>query len=169
MKHEKEIHFLTQLIHAHGLGRARVLQLIDRYGSAEEALKAGLDQSQKTLFGKWEISSAWERDLEEAEKAGVRLISYQNKIYPSQLLKIPDFPLLLYVKGALPEESPCLALIGTRNATLYGKQTAHKLAKEVAEWGVWVVERPGKGNRYSGSFRSFGGKWQNDCSHRLRP
>jgi DNA processing protein len=142
---EKEIIFLIQLLHARGLGGKPIRELINHYGSAEATLAAGLDRTQQTLFDRWEIAPHWHSDLEEIKKNNIHLISYRDPAYPKQLLKIPDFPLLLYVKGTLPQTSACLALIGTRNATLYGQQMAQKLAREVAQAGVWVISGLARG------------------------
>ncbi len=144
-KNPKELFYLNQLLHAKGLGRARICQLIGQYGSAEGVIETGLDRKLGVLFGKWVVDHKCEQDLEEAEKAGVKLVSYSQATYPKKLLTISDYPLLLYVKGSLPSEDPCLALIGTRNASLYGKQAAQKLAKELAGAGAWIISGLARG------------------------
>ena len=142
---DKENLYLNQLLHTKGLGRMRISQLISQYGSAEGVIASGLDRDKRVLFDKWVVSPDWEKDLEEVEKSGVQLVSYSQDAYPINLLNISDFPLLLYVKGSLPAKNPCLALIGTRNATLYGKQAAQKLGKELAGVGVWIVSGLARG------------------------
>ena len=142
---DEEIFYLNQLLHARGLGRKGIWQLIVQYGSAKGVIEAGFSKEKRILFSKWEMNDRWEEDLEKAERAGVQLVSYQHTAYPINLLNTPDYPLLLYVKGTLPKENPCLALIGTRNATLYGKQSAQKIAKELAGAGVWVVSGLARG------------------------
>jgi DNA processing protein len=133
------------LLHARGLGRTKVWNLIEQFGSAEKVLQQGRNGQTRLLFGKWEISN-WEQDLELAEKEGVRLVTYQEKEYPKDLLDIPDFPLLLYVKGEWKGSvSRQVAIIGTRNATLYGKQMASKIAKTVAMAGVCVISGLARG------------------------
>jgi DNA processing protein len=136
---------LMILNHAKGIGRNKILTLIDMYGSAEKVVEAGFDRQKRLLFQKWTVGN-WENDVEEAEKEGVELISYQDPAYPKNLLNIPDFPLLLYVKGTLlPTDCQSVALIGTRNATLYGKQMAEKMASEVAQAGICVVSGLARG------------------------
>ena len=136
---------LLTLLHTRGLGRAKIWKLIECYGSAEEVLKVGLDAQKKVLFNKWEVQN-WEEDLERAEKEKIHLITYQDSRYPKNLLQIPDFPLLLYVKGELISgDNKSLALIGTRNATLYGKQMAEKIAKELVGAGIEVVSGLARG------------------------
>ena len=144
--YSRETFCLHQLLHAPGLRKSQILQLISQYGSAEGIIQSGLNPQNGTLFNTWKIEgSGWEKDLEEVEKGCINLVSYRDEAYPPDLLNIPDFPLLLYVKGSLPERSPCVALIGTRNATLYGKQSAERLSKELAEAGVWIISGLARG------------------------
>ncbi len=136
---------LLQLLHGSGLGRATLWKLIQDFGSPEEVLSRGWNPTKELLFDKWKIGPQWEEDLEEVEKRGVKLISYSDENYPKNLLKIPDFPLLLYVKGSLDRIDPAIALIGTRTATLYGKQLAEKTGEELAASGVTVVSGLARG------------------------
>ena len=59
----------------------------------------------------------------------------------SYLLKNTDaFPLVLYYKGEISLlNSPCLAVVGTRRATKYGKDITKKLVNEIAYSGVTIV------------------------------
>lgn len=136
---------LLVLLHTRGLGRARIWKLIEQFGSAERVIEEGWDRQKRLLFGKWEVLQ-WEKDLEAVESAGVKLIDYEDPLYPKNLLTIPDFPLLLYVKGDLvTTDSHSIALIGTRNATLYGKQLCEAFAREMGRAGVCVVSGLARG------------------------
>jgi len=141
-----KIHSLLILLHCQGLGRATIRKLLDQFGSPEKILEQGWNRQNNLLFDKWQITHNWEIDFEMAEKAGVGLISYCDASFPINLRSLPDSPLLLYVKGKLTPPAACnLAIIGTRNATLYGKQTAEKIAQDIAASGVCVVSGLARG------------------------
>ncbi len=60
--------------------------------------------------------------------------------YPELLKTIVDPPHVLYVQGNLELlHSSCVAMVGSRAATAYGKRAAFTLARDLAEAGVTVV------------------------------
>lgn len=136
--------FLLTLLHGRGVGRMQVKKWMAQFGTVEKVIEAGWDPIRRTLFDKWEVGN-WEKDLEIANKEGVGIISYLDTDYPKNLLQIPDHPILLYIKGKLPSDSPSLSIIGTRNATLYGKQAAENIACTVARAGVCVISGLARG------------------------
>lgn len=80
-----------------------------------------------------------------AEK-GIRFITHLDPDYPSRLLSMYDFPAALYVKGDLPkEDEPAAAIIGARECSAYGRQTAEHMAKELAEAGVTIISGLARG------------------------
>lgn len=90
------------------------------------------------------------RDLDWVERnkdlQNVRTIYYTDKDYPQRLLDIPDMPLGLYVKGALPDDDmPSVAMVGARDATPYGIQAAEYFSKELASSGVSIVSGLARG------------------------
>ena len=51
-----------------------------------------------------------------------------------------------YVKGDLPkEDEPAAAIIGARECSAYGRQTAERMAKELAEAGVTIISGLARG------------------------
>lgn len=73
------------------------------------------------------------------KKKGI-LFTYPGRIdYPKRLNQIYDAPQILYYKGHLPDESPSVAIVGTRNCSVYGRQMAFMLGKELAGAGVQVI------------------------------
>ncbi len=82
---------------------------------------------------------AWEREIERAAKMNVRIVALGDADYPPQLLEIASPPLALYVVGDVAVLSrPGVALVGTRSATSYGRETSERLAFGLAQRG-WVV------------------------------
>ncbi len=71
----------------------------------------------------------------------VFLLPYDSPNYPKRLLRIPDFPILLYGRGQLPiiDQEVTIATVGTRRYTDYGKQNAYVISRDMARAGAVVV------------------------------
>lgn len=68
------------------------------------------------------------------------IIKITGKEYPELLKKIYDPPEELYIKGDVTLlGGKCLAIVGTRKATDYGKRIARELAKGLAQSGFTIV------------------------------
>ena len=67
-------------------------------------------------------------------------IEETDNLYPKQLLKIKKHPQKLYVAGNLKIlNNKCIAIVGTRDSTEYGKYYAKEFAKEISRLGITVV------------------------------
>jgi len=75
-----------------------------------------------------------EKEVEFIKKFQIKVLFYLDKNYPERLRNCPDSPLLLYVKGNVNfNQSKIISIVGTRNATQYGKDITEKLISELAE------------------------------------
>jgi DNA processing protein len=80
-------------------------------------------------------------------RAGVGVTSVRDAAYPSVLRSGPEAPGVLFWSGDLSliagvVEAPArrrVAIVGTRNATPYGRQIARSLGKSLSEHGIHVV------------------------------
>ncbi len=67
-------------------------------------------------------------------------ISHSDKTYPALLKEIPDAPSSIYVMGSLaPSDALAVAIVGTRKATVQGKQLARSIASKLAARGIVIV------------------------------
>jgi len=67
-------------------------------------------------------------------------ITINDPEYPELLKTIENPPRELYYRGNLSIcDNPCLAIVGSRKATPYGRWAAYNIAKRVSEHGVTVV------------------------------
>lgn len=79
------------------------------------------------------------------EKLSARFVGRDDTAFPAVRLGVlgDDTPLGLFLRGSLDLSealaAPCVALVGTRNATDYGKRTAFALAEELAGRGVTII------------------------------
>ncbi len=76
----------------------------------------------------------------ELQKYGVKVISAKDKEYPKSLLEIDDYPICLYYKGDISLlKEKCIAIIGTRKPTFYGRDVTSLFAKELCRAGMVTV------------------------------
>ncbi|MBG8556223.1 DNA-processing protein DprA [Hymenobacter guriensis] len=81
-----------------------------------------------------------EAAVRKAEKEGIQLLFYTSKQFPARLKQIPDAPVLLYYQGTADLNQPkTLALVGTRQATDYGREQTERLVRGVASHRPLIV------------------------------
>jgi DNA processing protein len=72
--------------------------------------------------------------------AGRRLVTWGSADYPPLLAAIPDAPLVLFVEGTADTLSlPQLAIVGSRNPTQLGRDTARQFAQHLAGAGLAIT------------------------------
>ena len=75
-----------------------------------------------------------------------RTLALGDPDYPAPLLDLKDPPKLLWFIGDLSILSaPCVAIVGTRRATMYGERVTRELAASLARAGVCVVSGMARG------------------------
>ena len=132
-----------------GVSKARRLELLRRFGSANE-----IYHTDASVLEELPELSAAEREalsdkaLEDAQKIlgqcyelGIQILTWQDAQYPERLRAIHDAPVLLYYKGRLPDFSaaPCFALVGARKASAFGMLTAKRLGYQLGQAGAIIV------------------------------
>ena len=75
------------------------------------------------------------------ERPGHLLVTRDSASYPRALAEIDDPPLALWVDGARPEllRGPQIAIVGSRNATRSGRETALRFAEYLGRSGLTVT------------------------------
>lgn len=137
---EEERDAIVRLIRSPGIGPARFFQLYDHYGSACEAL-VYFKEATRSLK---KVSLSSKRDVDEErhrhEKLGAHLITFKDPAYPPLLKKTPGFPPVLSVLGSLTVlQREMIAIVGSRNASLNGRQFVQYVGAELASLGFVVV------------------------------
>lgn len=78
---------------------------------------------------------------------GINVLCPESDTYPPRLRGIQRKPLILYVRGTLPdlEDNVCIAMVGTRHMTEYGSHAAYTLSHDMARAGAVIVSGMAKG------------------------
>ncbi|HTL51396.1 MAG TPA: DNA-processing protein DprA, partial [Planctomycetota bacterium] len=140
---------------ASGIGWRLYQKLETAFGSARAILNApqsrleavpgiGPVRSQAILDQRSMDAARRERDL--AAQQGITILDYYHPDYPLLLQQSSDPPLILYVKGTLePDDGNGLSIVGTRQCSNYGRDTARKFARELAQRNVTIVSGLARG------------------------
>lgn len=136
------------LRYTRGLGPRTWKRLLDHYGSAAQAVQHSTGWSEKKLVSSKVhsefLSRAWQELAEvehgAADTLGLNRVLYHQPEYPELLRHIPDPPLFLYTIGDLSLLSrPCVAVVGSRQASRYGQGMAESIAAQLSKAGICVV------------------------------
>lgn len=131
-----------------GIGGVTARKLLDGFGSlatafaaSDEALLAIPRLTPDMVQAMREADlDALDATLENYDAQGVRIVTWEDDDYPSNLLDARDSPYLLYVVGDFcPEDELAVAVVGSREASAGATDVAESLARELAEQGVTVV------------------------------
>lgn len=130
-----------------GLGPAKLLSLFKAYScpadifsaSKHELSSLGLDST--AIAG---IARPKQKDVEQAmawaQRPDQHIITWHSRKYPSLLREIPGAPPLFYLRGKLDVlHSPQLAMVGSRNPTPTGRDTAHAFARDLSSAGLTIT------------------------------
>jgi DNA processing protein len=137
-----------------GIGRVRLTQLENYFTSLENAWRAtsaelkqaGLDSGSIRAITSWRPKISLEAEMEKLDSYGVKVLTWHDKDYPSRLKEIYDYPPLIYVRGSLlPEDEWCLAVVGTRRATVYGRQVTEEIVADLAQNRITIVSGLARG------------------------
>ncbi len=93
-------------------------------------------------FANWGMA---EREVTLAAQRGVSIVTCEDHLYPRNLLNIYDYPPFLYVRGSLCSEEVCVAIVGSRLASVYGRYVTEKISRELALRGITVVSGLARG------------------------
>jgi len=137
------------------VGPVRVRQLLDHFGDAPSILRAskpqllqvrGIGEDTANAICGWESGVDLSGELKRIAEFGCHVLTQADAEYPELLRQIYDPPIVLYVKGTLTaQDKNAVALVGSRQTTSYGTETARKFAYQLAYIGVTVVSGGARG------------------------
>jgi DNA processing protein len=131
------------------IGPTLAKSLVSYFGDAESIFKAstgkllrvpGIGEKTISQLNFHEALTRAEEELRFIEKNKIDVIFYTSTNYPKRLKNCNDSPVLLYAKGnANLNTQHVISIVGTRNATEYGKQLCRQLIEELKQYNVLIV------------------------------
>lgn len=76
---------------------------------------------------------------EELQKKNISFVTIQDAGYPEKLKRISNPPYALFYKGKLPKNQVAAAVVGARKCSEYGRVTAEKIGRILAENQIPVI------------------------------
>ncbi|EJF87975.1 DNA protecting protein DprA [Bartonella vinsonii subsp. arupensis OK-94-513] len=139
-----------RLLRSENIGAVSFRNLIDHYKTAENALaalpelsrKGGLSASSLRITT---IEDA-EKEMQEAERLGIRFIGVGEPDYPVFLKVIEASPPLIAIKGNVSAfQTPSVGIVGSRNASAAGKKLASQFAHFLGDAGFTTISGLARG------------------------
>ena len=142
------VEYWIWLQNALGAG-ARTDEILAYFGTPEEMYKAGeyewrlsglLTQKKIELLKKSTVEKTNEI-INECHQKGYKIITPDDNLFPGRLKNLSDMPLVLYGIGdcSVLNDAVSIGMVGTRNASVYGIETAQKLSFLLALSGATIV------------------------------
>ncbi|WP_160162739.1 DNA-processing protein DprA [Magnetococcus marinus] len=131
-------HAWLQLMLTPGLGPISLLHYERQFATPHAILRA-LPRLKPELTL---ADASWvERLLTQTHQMGATALHWREPAYPQQLLEISDPPPLLFIQGdgALLNQEPLIAMVGTRRCSRNGERFAHKLAADLGQMRLTTV------------------------------
>ena len=131
------------------IGPALAKLMVSNFGDAESVFKAsnhkllrvsGIGEKTVSRLNFKEALERAEQELKFIEKHHVKTVFYTESGYPKRLKNCNDSPVLLYSKGnANLNTQHIISIVGTRNATEYGKNLCKQLIEELQQYNILIV------------------------------
>ncbi len=130
------------------IGPKRILHLRHHFGTLKQAwqapkaalAEAGLSESLAGQTVQQRAKIDLQHELRRVHHVRAFLRTLPEPDYPPLLKDLEDAPPVLYLRGSLAtEDARAVCIVGTRRATVYGKDVAYQLAYDLASNGVTVV------------------------------
>lgn len=137
-----------------GIGRVKISQLLEHFATlavawdapAVELKKAGLDSKSVASIVNLRSKVILDAEIDNLNKYKVKAITCNSPEYPQRLKEIHDYPPIIYIRGALlPEDECCVAVVGTRRATAYGRQVTEEIVTDLSKSKITIVSGLAKG------------------------
>jgi len=137
-----------------GVGPVTQRNLVKEFGSPQAVYAATQEEMKATKGLRAQVIETILdcRSMDKAKEAeafmqrhGIKILSFDDPLYPSRVNNFPNQPAVLYYKGNLRPPQTSVGIVGSRRCTAYGKQVAAEAAAFLAQQGVTVVSGLAKG------------------------
>ena len=138
-----------RLIRSENVGPRTFVKLLERFGSASEALRALPDLAKRGGRArpiKVCPKAQAEAEMDAALSLGCTVLAACEPAYPRYLAAIDDAPPILYALGnASLLTRPMVGMVGARNASVNGRNLTRRMAADLAGDGLVVVSGLARG------------------------
>lgn len=125
------------------IGPRLVRRLVAYAGSVEAVFERhkiqawkipGIGKGKAAHFNKESLLQKAREEIEYIQKEGISVHFYLDENYPRRLKECEDAPVVLYTKGeAIFNAEKIISIVGTRNATEYGRATTETIIADLAK------------------------------------
>ena len=133
-----------------GIGCVHAKHLISYCGSAKAVFQASKGKLKnipgiglrvtEAFSDKDEYLRLAAEEYEKASKEQVNILHFTDKAYPDRLKRVMDAPAILYFKGnADLNDKKCVAIVGTREATEYGREAVEMIIDGLAGHNALII------------------------------
>jgi len=132
-----------------GVGPKTARALLTHCGSVQEILETkastlakipGVNSRTANEIAAKNYQEATEKEMAFVEKHQIRVLWIDNPDYPQKLRNCEDAPLVLYYKGnADLNKERMVSIVGTRNATSYGRKICDTLIEQMQSLDTTIV------------------------------
>jgi DNA processing protein len=143
----EDLHYCLATIRLPNIGPVKVRRWLTYFSNLKNLFNASHSDWQAAGLSANEIIALqnpdWksvEKDFAWLQKPNHKIITQDDNAYPLLLKELNDSPLLLFVQGELEVLSqPQLAIVGSRNPTVTGRETAEQFAFCLAQAGLTIT------------------------------
>jgi DNA processing protein len=128
---------------APSIGPVKARHLIEKLGSAREVFKLtgnelqgieGIGPVKSRSFENPSLITQARQEMEFASKHRIRIISFEDPVFPRLLNQCPDAPILIYTRGEHGLQcKKSLSVVGTRRATSYGRDMCRQIIMDLSQ------------------------------------
>ncbi len=138
-----------------GIGPVTLRRLLDAFDDDAVAILKANGQSLRRVHGVGaetaQVVANWSEHFDllterhRLLKHGLTFVNRREEAFPPLLRELYDPPIGLYFKGDYRPTDRCIAIVGTRHATLYGLDVAKRFGAELTRAGWCVVSGMARG------------------------
>lgn len=132
----------------YGFGTVKAAKALEQWHSPALLFHTGEEQLRLDGMSEEELrrvrearNTDFEKTFEFCERNGVKILTPDDDLYPQRLRNIYSPPAVLYAAGSWTDLNDilCIAVVGTRRCTEYGRRVARQISADLGARGVVTV------------------------------
>lgn len=124
-----------------------ILELLKIFDSAQEIWKAskselrqrGVPDNVISKIDDWRKECDLEKLFKRVGLLGLKTVDFREENYPATLKEIPDLPLILYYRGEIGVDDPCVSIVGNRKISGYGQRMTQRITQGLVNANLVIV------------------------------